>query len=441
MPVTPPSLRRELAQTLTLVSVVWMLVVFLTMAFGVRHEVDDLMDDALQEAAEVLYGSLVLHAPHAPLAHGDTLPAPAHEERLVWQIVGTGNRVLLRSHRAPNAPMLTAARPGLNADSSNWRVYAMDLPEPGQMLLVGRAMQENREARYEAIGIIGSSGLLASLVCAIWMRQRVARALRPLRTLSAQIQAYDPTQPATDLPAPSRQEFIDVRSAVIDLGRRLKRRVDQEHAFAAHAAHTLRTPLAGLDAQLAIAIREAPVTMRPRLRRARDATARLTRVVHALVALFRSHATLRPQPVWIDKLLQQMGIDGVEVQVEQSLALPADANLLAAALGNLLDNARQSGAAHVWITVASTAGAWQLNLRDDGPGLPQEQIERIQAHVNEPIDEGFVGLGLKLAALVARAHQGRFSIRSAAPDAGISVTLHLWETGPVHTTESGATGP
>jgi predicted outer membrane lipoprotein len=56
-----PSLRRELVRTLTLVSGVWLLAVFLAMAFGIRHEVDDLMDDALQESAEVLYGTLVLH--------------------------------------------------------------------------------------------------------------------------------------------------------------------------------------------------------------------------------------------------------------------------------------------------------------------------------------------------------------------------------------------
>ena len=79
-----------------------------------------------------------------------------------------------------------------------------------------------------------------------------------------------------------------MHDAISALGERLARRVANERAFSAHAAHALRTPLAGIDTQLAVAQREAPASLQPRLARVREAAGRLTRVVSALLALFRS---------------------------------------------------------------------------------------------------------------------------------------------------------
>jgi len=49
--------------------------------------------------------------------------------------------------------------------------------------------------------------------------------------------------------------------------------VAAERAFNAHAAHALRTPLAGLDAQIAVALREAPEPLQGRLERIRAGAA------------------------------------------------------------------------------------------------------------------------------------------------------------------------
>lgn len=426
-----PSLRSELTRTLAMVSAVWMLATFLTMAFGIRHEVDDLMDDALQEAAEVLYGSLVLHAPTLPSRSGDTLPAPPHEERMVWQIVGPGPTVLLRSHKAPSAAMLDTDRPGFHAGNPQWRVYAMALPAAGQMLLVGRAAADRLEARYEAIVVVGISGLLVSLACALWMRQRVVQALRPLHRLSRQIQAYDPMQARTALPRASHQDFVELRDAILQLGGRLARRIEQEQAFAAHAAHALRTPLAGMDAQLATAMKELPPAAWPRLARVREAAQRLTRVTTSLLLMFRSNAAPDLQPVWIADIVEHLVIDGLAVSVEQQAPLTADANLLAAALSNLLDNARRAGAVHCRIAVQAGGFPMQVELCDDGPGLAQGHIDRLLSSASNSTDLGQAGLGIKLAALVARIHKGRMEITSAAPHGGgLCVRLLLWEQAP-----------
>ncbi len=427
--VALPSLRRELVRALTLIGAFWLLAVFLAMAFGIRHEVDDLLDDALQESAQVLYGTLVLHGSDLHLESGSSLPAPPHDERLVWQIVQDGPRVLLRSHKAPAAPLLVQFQAGLGDAPDHWRVYAIRLPDAARFLVVGQPRLERLEARYEVIAVVGASGLLVGVACVVWMRRRVMNVMQELQTLSSQIQAYDPMQPLSDPPPTTHQEFVEVRNAVLELGRRLALRVDHEQAFAAHAAHALRTPLAGMDAQLAIAMKEVNATARPRIERTREAVARLKRVITALLALFRSDADLDLQPIDVAQLLAHIAIDRLELLVEQDQPLRADPNLMAAALANLLDNALRYGARTCWITVQTREETQMLTVRDDGPGVDAQRQAQLQDGADQASGDAFIGLGIKLAALVARAHGGRLKIDDVeANRSGFSVTLILMPT-------------
>ena len=421
-----PSLRHELVRALTTISFVWLLAVILTMAFGIRHEVDDLLDDALQESAEVLYGTLVLHGRGLHMEGGSTLPAPPHDERLVWQIVDDqAPRVLLRSHKAPLQPLLAQFQPGLGDAPDHWRVYAIRLPDR-RFLVVGQPRFERLEARYEVIALVSTSGLLVGVICAYWMRRRVMGVMHALQILSGQIQAYDPMQPTTVLPPAKRQEFVEVREAVLALGQRLARRVESEQAFAAHAAHALRTPLAGMDAQLAMAMKEVNTTVRPRIERTREAVARLKRVVMALLALFRSRADLDLQPIDVAQLLADLPVEQLQLQVVQDQPLWADPNLVAAALLNLLDNALRYGARACWITVRTRGATQTLTVRDDGPGVDAQRRAQLQSGANQVPGDDFMGLGIKLAALVAREHGGRLVIDDAdAAGCGFSVTLVL----------------
>jgi two-component system OmpR family sensor kinase len=422
-----PSLQRELARSLTLISGVWLLAVFLAMAFGVRHEVDELLDDAIQASANVLYGTLVQN--QAELLHAGTVPQPAGEqqESLAWQLVDRQQRVLMRSHNAPVAPLLAAFQSGFSDTAAHWRVYAMAMPTEGQALYVAQRGMHRMESRYEAIAVVGISSVLVGLACAYWLRRRVAHALRPVLELSRQIMHYDPTRAQTTLLPASRREFVEVREAILDLGERLARRIDNEQAFAAHAAHALRTPLAGMDAQLAMALKEVPESARARVEGARQAVRRLKRVVGSLLTLFRSNAELDLQDVRLQELVGHLPVDGLQVHVEQQGELRADPNLLAAALANLLDNALRHGARNCWIVCQPGLPGQRITVRDDGPGADAERLQALRGQLRDSGTERLPGLGLKLASVVARAHAGHLELDSGGPDGGgFCVTMALW---------------
>jgi signal transduction histidine kinase len=211
-----------------------------------------------------------------------------------------------------------------------------------------------------------------------------------------------------------------VHAAIDQLGQRLARRVAHERAFASHAAHALRTPLAGMEAQLAVALRESTPAVQQRLQRVRDASSRLQRVVQSLLDLFRVGGEVRRVDVDLKALLAHLPIEGLEVSVQSEGPLRADPDLLAAALANLLDNAKRHGAQRVSV---SQPAPDCVRVHDDGPGATPERLRSLREALREQDYDGRMGLGLMLADLVARSHGGALSLPESVQ--GFTVELAL----------------
>jgi len=463
-----PSLRQRLTRFVLLLALSWVVLASVVLALWVRQEVYELLDDGLVASSEALAVVLRLQpslAPGAGAAGAATAPvgnAPAStgsvngETPFAWQLVDAQGQVLLRSPNAPGPALATRLVPGLADGVGGWRVHVRPLDE-GRWLLVGQGAGERSEDTLEVVVGTITVALVVSGIGLVGLRWRLARETLPLADLAQVLGRYNPLKPGAVLPPPALRELAPVHEAVQELGRRLAEHAAAERAFSAHAAHALRTPLAGLDAQLAVAQREAPsAELQARLQRMRGATGRLSRVVGALLALFRSSGELRRAPVDVAALLERVPLEGLAVEVEADAAPgaaygagagagvgagpgarpasraaapavqpEADADLLAAALINLLDNAVRHGAHRVRVRVAPH----HVTLLDDGPGVTPERLEHLrQALAREEVGAGapeqaITGLGLVLADRVARAHGGRLELLDA--EAGFAVRLWL----------------
>jgi two-component system OmpR family sensor kinase len=418
-----PSIRRRLAQSLIGISLAWGLAVSAVVWLSVRHEVDELLDSTLQESAEILYGLLNFNATKLPLQGGGALPAPVHDEQLVWQIVSAERRVLLRSHRAPDVPLVDGQTRGFASVADAWRVYAMPFDATGRVLYVAQRSRARRQAQLGAAAFTAGAALVVGLLCAVWLRARVRRELATVAELSDAVSHYDPVNGSAQLARARRVELVPMHHAITDLGSRLAQRLANERAFTAHAAHALRTPLAGMVAQLAVAQRELPPEAQPRLQRTREAADRLRRVVNALLTLFRAGAEPKWQAVDMAVLMSHLPFDGLTVTVSGAALVEADPDLLAAALLNLLDNALRHGAGQVAVHAVADGDDTRLTLHDDGSGLAEDHRLRLQAALDQQHYEDTAGLGLMLADRVARAHGG--SLHLLPVSAGCSVQLRL----------------
>jgi signal transduction histidine kinase len=424
----PESIRQRLTRALLHVSLVWALAVAGTVAWVAHQEVDHLLDGALQESAEILLGVLSLNADQLPLNRGDALPAPQHNERLVWQLVSPANKVLLRSHRAPDHPLLPQLAHGLATAPDDARVFGLAFLPAHATLYVAQTAVERGQASRDAAAAVALAALAVALLCSLWLKRRVRLELLPLRDLSTAVQAYHPLEPGAGLAPVQREELAPIRDAIVDLGERLALRVDSERAITAHAAHALRTPLAGMTAQLAVAMRECPPALQPRLQRVRQAAERLRRVVSALLTLFRSGVEPQRQEVELGALVQGILVDGLRVELSGTpCPVRVDPDLLTAALLNVLDNAVRYGAKLARVQCAQRTDPQGVRLQvlrvvDDGPGVPAEQRQRMQQALSAQAYEQALGLGLMLTDLVARAHHGRLALVATPAGFGLEIS-------------------
>lgn len=382
------------------------------------HEVNELLDDALVSAADLL--ALLVDAGPEALDRARLASGEGGGIRFAWQVRTAEGVILQRSEHAPEQEWANARTAGFQ-DQSGWRLYSRPL-DGQRMLTVGQGRIERAEARREVIAAAGAAALLAALMGHFWLRGRVRRELSPLEALSQRIRELnlDSTTRASYLGPADRRELVSIHEAVETLSARLANRLAKERAFSAHAAHALRTPLAGIDVQLALALRNASDPVRDRLQRVRDATRRLQQVVTALLGLFRSEAPARHVELELGALVRALPTPSLTVTVSTDFVLRADPDLLAAALVNLLDNAQRHGATQVWIEPWQAGG---ILLRDDGPGVSPQRRQVLREAVEQGADAGAIGLGLMLADSVARAHGGRLILPDSSQ--GFAVALEF----------------
>ena len=404
----PLSIGGRLARSLVVWSMLWCAALGAAIWVIVQEEVEELLDDSLESAAAGLIGPLAQNrsAPVEPAP----LPAPVPTSgRFMWQLVSHQGRahVVTSASGAPSAPLHDTPKPGFSS-VPGWRVYGLATGRDGQMVYVAQTTEERVEAGMEIALAALLAGAPMTALAVLWLRTRIRRELQPLRDLSQRLAHYDPMQPGASLGAAEREELQPVHAAIDALANRLIRRIAHERAFTSHAAHALRTPLAGIDAQLAVAVREAEALHRPRLQRVRTAAERLQRVVVALLAMFRSGAEVQRSEIDVATLAARLPVDGLAVEAHETTPLMADADLVTAAVLNLIDNAQRHGARTV--TLSTPAGN-TLRVHDDGPGVDGARRRELQAALDSQDYAGRTGLGLMLADLVARAHGGRLLLR------------------------------
>ena len=206
--------------------------------------------------------------------------------------------------------------------------------------------------------------------------------------------------------------------------------------MAAVVAHEVRNPLAGIKGVVQVLSSRRPAND-PDVAVMRDVVARIDALGDLINDLMMFARPRPPQPGTFELrpvLLEAIAIlrrdpagRSLDIAVEGAdVRLTADADLIRAAVLNLLLNAAQAGASRIAITAAQRDQTCVLRVRDNGPGIPPD----LREHVFEPFfttKSRGGGLGLPIARRTAELHGGTLTLD--CPDSEGSVfTLSL----PVH---------
>jgi len=275
----------------------------------------------------------------------------------------------------------------------------------------------------------------------IYLVVGVKRGLQPLHVLADEIAQRS----SRDLrPIPEQHVFLEVRAltdTINDLLERLGLAIATQQRFITNAAHQLRTPLAGLKLQVERAQREQDLpAMKPALTQIQGCADRMSHLTTQLLILARSEPIdgdyeLRPVDLcklaketcmdWVPKVLQrhmELGFDGLE----QPLHVRGDEVLLRELLGNLLDNAICYG--HDWGNIIVKVERYpspRLSIEDDGPGIPELEMDRVfERFYRIPGSSGDgCGLGLAIVKEIADLHKARLKLNRVNEAGGTLIEL------------------
>jgi two-component system sensor histidine kinase TctE len=274
---------------------------------------------------------------------------------------------------------------------------------------------------------------------AIWFA--VYFGLRPLRQLEARaeqqgsqrLQRFDETQVPGEL-----------RSLVVGFNRVLELLQDAASAqrrFVADAAHQMRTPVAGLLAQIELLMHDPRATsVRSELATLQRGTQSLARSANQLLTLARTEPVsalqAEPQPVpladliheLIERHLDRADRAGIDLGVEtEPIAVMGEQRLLQDLIENLLDNALKytPSGGHVTARCGLLRGHPCVEVEDDGPGIPAAERQRVRERFyRRPGAPGIgTGLGLAIVDEIARLHGADLSILDGAQSRGVRMQV------------------
>lgn len=288
--------------------------------------------------------------------------------------------------------------------------------------------------------------ILALMLCTIaivW--GAVTLAFRPLDRLGAAIaeRTPDDLRPLTaEVPA----EAAPLAGAINSFMARLEGAVAALRHFTGNASHQLRTPLATLRTQLALARRAGDRSQADAaLDKADAALVRAERVLAQLLALARVDAAatgLALQSVDLATLARDLAGEALpqaaEVGIDLGYEGPAQAEVLAEPvltaelLRNLLDNAlRYAGTgAVVTVRVRPEPGFLVLEVEDDGPGLPPDRLAQMGTagapqRMMPQSGAGGYGLGLAIVVEIAALFGARCHFEGGLNGRGLRISCRF----------------
>ena len=274
--------------------------------------------------------------------------------------------------------------------------------------------------------------LLLLVVILVIMLYVTARSItRPLSELAnaADSLGRDTRQPKLEkLEERGAREIRRAAHAFNTMQDRLHRYLDSRTRVLAAMSHDLKTPLTRLRLQVETLNDPSAQT---RIGKELD---EMESMVRGALALFRGLNDDETMiPVDINELLQTVRTEfaemGEDVDVEGSALLPfaGKSQALKRCLTNLVVNAIKFGRRAM--IVVEDAAALVIRVRDEGPGIPPAELEKVfepfyRVESSRSRDTGGSGLGLSIARDIAQAHGGSLVLRNL-PDRGLEALLIL----------------
>ncbi|GJL81557.1 MAG: two-component sensor histidine kinase [marine bacterium B5-7] len=416
------------------------------LALGIAwHEIEEIYDAQLIHASKVLRQLTSHELTERRNDDVDLIPEIGdlgykYEQNIAIRI-WRNNELIIRSKNAVEFGDLHVP-PGLSDQTigdDKWRFFVY--VDPAASVTVETA--ERYHIRYEVVsylllGLLLPASLFVPVVLVlVWFGTR--RGLAPLSALSRDIDQRHSNDLTRIEPEKTPREIDALVTALNRLFTRLKDALERERDFTDNAAHELRTPLAAIKTQ-AQALRPRVATIpgcQESLANLLRSTNRAAHLVDKLLDFSRLQKTeLKHQQVELLELLENVASDFADEAHSRNLTLGLDASVSPAVAGdshaleimirNLVENAikyTESGGEVVMALDETDAGA-VIRISDSGPGIADDEKQRVMQRFYRIASRGATGSGLGLAIVkwIVEQHHAEFTLSDVEPH-GLCCTI------------------
>jgi len=264
--------------------------------------------------------------------------------------------------------------------------------------------------------------------------QVVGLALRPVEEITQQVFEITANDLHRRVPEPTaNDEISNLAKTMNKMLERLDRSDQQQRAFIGNVSHELRSPLAGIRAQLEVhQAHPNTADWNDVARDVLDEVARMDQLISDMLLLATvdaGHTHISFGIVEIDQVVM-----GEVKKIQQNSAITFDTSVvlparvqgselhLARLIRNLLENAERFAHTTIRVHVLRDADSVRVEIADDGPGIPVDALELIFERFTR-LDEsrarpdGGAGLGLSVVREIAALHHATVSIHDNDPGA------------------------
>ncbi len=271
--------------------------------------------------------------------------------------------------------------------------------------------------------MVGTSLVILSIAI-IFLRNQV----RPIQRLAEAAASFGKGREVSDFKPTGATEVRRAAESFLEMRDRIRRQIEQRTSLLAGVSHDLRTPLTRMKLQVALMERSAETEA------LQDDINEMEHMLEEYLAFARGQGGEAATLTDIGMLLNEVGDEmrrtghSIGIDLRGDLRVPVRRNAIKRCLANLVENAVDFGD-KVAITAQRQDGVVSITIDDNGPGIPEDQIEdafkpfhRLDESRN--LDRSGVGLGLAIALDVARAHGGELTL-SRSPWNGLRAKLVL----------------
>lgn len=358
-----------------------------------------------------------------PLSLGITLPAPHAPTDNRRDLIDLSGRVVIATFEDAVENVT-----GVHLLDAEKAVIIGLRTRHGPMEVRMTRMRVSASNPHQLLVLMMSTSVLMTAIAYLFLRNQ----LRPIKRMAAAAEAFGKGRSVRFRPT-GATEVRAAGRAFLEMRDRIERQIEQRTLMLSGVSHDLRTPLTRLKLGLSL-VDDGSEEVEELQRDVTD----MEVMLDSFLAFARGDAMEDPQLVDPAELLGRIVADGVRagqaVSVGHIRGRIAPVMLrpmaLERALHNLIGNAVRYGT-QAEVSLDISDALIRFTVEDDGPGIPAESrgaamraFARLDASRNQDRGSG-VGLGLAIAADIARSHGGSLKLGESSRFGGLKAELEI----------------